>query len=64
MVGLKFKPVAIGRLERFVADAAMGRGWDAAGGGRRRRNQARRHHRLRSGRAWPAPANWPATAWR
>ena len=28
MVGLKFKPVAIGRLERFVADAAMGRGWD------------------------------------
>jgi glutamate synthase (NADPH/NADH) small chain len=29
VVGLKFKPVAIGRLERFVADAAMGRGWDA-----------------------------------
>ncbi len=28
VVGLKFKPVAIGRLERFVADAAMGRGWD------------------------------------
>lgn len=24
----KLKPVAIGRLERFVADAAMGRGWD------------------------------------
>jgi homotetrameric NADPH-dependent glutamate synthase len=24
----KFPPVAIGRLERFVADAAMGRGWD------------------------------------
>jgi homotetrameric NADPH-dependent glutamate synthase len=30
VVGLKFKPVAVGRLERFVADAAMGRGWDAA----------------------------------
>ena len=29
VVGLKFKPVAIGRLERFVADAALGRGWDA-----------------------------------
>ncbi len=29
VVSLKFKPVAIGRLERFVADAAMGRGWDA-----------------------------------
>jgi homotetrameric NADPH-dependent glutamate synthase len=28
VVGAKFKPVAIGRLERFVADAAMGRGWD------------------------------------
>ena len=28
VVGTKFKPVAIGRLERFVADAAMGRGWD------------------------------------
>jgi glutamate synthase (NADPH/NADH) small chain len=30
VVGLKFKPVAIGRLERFVADAAMGRGWEQA----------------------------------
>jgi len=30
VVGAKFKPVAIGRLERFVADAAMGRGWDQA----------------------------------
>jgi homotetrameric NADPH-dependent glutamate synthase len=30
VVGAKFKPVAIGRLERFVADAAMGRGWDEA----------------------------------
>ena len=28
VVGAKFKPVAIGRLERFVADAAFGRGWD------------------------------------
>jgi glutamate synthase (NADPH/NADH) small chain len=28
VVGTKFKPVAIGRLERFVADTAMGRGWD------------------------------------
>lgn len=30
VVGTKFKPVAIGRLERFVADAARGRGWDEA----------------------------------
>ena len=30
VVGAKFAPVAIGRLERFVADAAMGRGWDEA----------------------------------
>jgi glutamate synthase (NADPH) small chain len=28
VVGTKLKPVAIGRLERFVADIAMGRGWD------------------------------------
>jgi glutamate synthase (NADPH/NADH) small chain len=28
VVGAKFEPVAIGRLERFVADVAMGRGWD------------------------------------
>jgi len=28
VVGSKLKPVAIGRLERFVADIAMGRGWD------------------------------------
>ena len=28
VVGAKFKPVAIGRLERFVADAAFGRDWD------------------------------------
>jgi homotetrameric NADPH-dependent glutamate synthase len=28
VVGTKFEPVAIGRLERFVADYAMGRGWD------------------------------------
>jgi homotetrameric NADPH-dependent glutamate synthase len=30
VVGAKFKPVAIGRLERFVADSALGRGWDEA----------------------------------
>ena len=28
VVGAKLKPVSIGRLERFVADIAMGRGWD------------------------------------
>jgi len=28
IVGIKYPPVAIGRLERFVADAAIGRGWD------------------------------------
>jgi glutamate synthase (NADPH) small chain len=28
VVSAKFKPVAIGRLERFVADFATGRGWD------------------------------------
>ena len=28
VVGAKYQPVAIGRLERFVADAAIGRGWD------------------------------------
>ena len=28
VVGAKFQPVSIGRLERFVADFAMGRGWD------------------------------------
>ena len=28
VVGAKYQPVAIGRLERFVADAGMGRGWD------------------------------------
>ncbi len=28
VVGTKLKPVAIGRLERFVADIAMGRGWE------------------------------------
>jgi glutamate synthase (NADPH) small chain len=30
VVGAKYKPVAIGRLERFVADFAIGRGWDEA----------------------------------
>lgn len=29
IVGRKYEPVAIGRLERFVADFAAGRGWDA-----------------------------------
>jgi glutamate synthase (NADPH/NADH) small chain len=28
VVGSKLKPVAIGRLERFVADCALGRGWE------------------------------------
>ncbi len=28
IIGKKLEPVAIGRLERFVADAAVGRGWD------------------------------------
>ncbi|MGD0497613.1 MAG: NADPH-dependent glutamate synthase [Bryobacteraceae bacterium] len=28
VVGAKLEPVAIGRLERFVADCALGRGWD------------------------------------
>ncbi len=30
IVGNKLEPVAIGRLERFVADFAVGRGWDEA----------------------------------
>jgi glutamate synthase (NADPH) small chain len=30
VVGAKYKPVAIGRLERFVADCALGRGWGEA----------------------------------
>ncbi len=30
IVGAKLEPVAIGRLERFVADVAVGRGWDVA----------------------------------
>jgi glutamate synthase (NADPH/NADH) small chain len=33
VVGNKYEPVAIGRLERFVADTAMGRGWDEAAPG-------------------------------
>jgi homotetrameric NADPH-dependent glutamate synthase len=28
IIGIKLEPVAIGRLERFVADFAAGRGWD------------------------------------
>ncbi len=30
VIGKKLEPVAIGRLERFVADFAVGRGWDEA----------------------------------
>jgi homotetrameric NADPH-dependent glutamate synthase len=30
VVGTKYQPVAIGRLERFVADCALGRGWEEA----------------------------------
>ena len=30
IIGNKLEPVAIGRLERFVADFAVGRGWDKA----------------------------------
>ena len=30
VVGNKLEPVAVGRLERFVADFAVGRGWDTA----------------------------------
>ena len=40
VVGAKYQPVAIGRLERFVADMAMGRGWEepaAATGGAKKR---------------------------
>lgn len=29
VIGNKLEPVAVGRLERFVADFAVGRGWDA-----------------------------------
>ncbi len=36
VVGAKYQPVAIGRLERFVADAAMGRGWDEPVNGQHR----------------------------
>ena len=32
VVGRKLEPVAIGRLERFVADFAVARGWDEAAG--------------------------------
>ena len=63
VVGAKFKPVAIGRLERFVADAAMGRGWDEAPAtGDGRGDEARGHHRLAVRRAWLAPEIWRATA--
>jgi glutamate synthase (NADPH) small chain len=30
VIGNKLEPVAVGRLERFVADFAVGRGWDPA----------------------------------
>jgi homotetrameric NADPH-dependent glutamate synthase len=30
VIGNKLEPVAVGRLERFVADFAVGRGWDEA----------------------------------
>ena len=58
VVGLKFKPVAIGRLERFVADAAMGRGWSS----RRRPPSPKRNAPPSSAavpRGWHAPGNWP-----
>ena len=61
VVGTKLKPVAIGRLERFVADIAMGRGWDefpSPPPRRRRRPRSSAPDR----RAWPARANWRATA--
>ena len=68
VVGIKYPPVAIGRLERFVADAAMGRGWDEPVEAAGRRRQARRHRglrtvgpgvRRRSGQAmaWPSPSS-------
>ena len=37
--GREVQPVAIGRLERFVADFAMGRGWDEAPRSHRRRTK-------------------------
>ena len=50
IVGNKLKPVAIGRLERFVADVAMGRGWEeAARGSGRFDGETRRDRRFRSG---------------
>ena len=45
VVGAKFKPVAIGRLERFVADCGMGRGWDEAPAGLAGAEEGR-HRRL------------------
>jgi glutamate synthase (NADPH/NADH) small chain len=39
VVGAKFQPVAVGRLERFVADCALGRGWDEAEPGSGARGQ-------------------------
>ena len=61
VVGLKFKPVAIGRLERFVADAAHG----PRVGSRRRRRRSRRPSARPSSAAvrrdWLAPENWRGT---
>ena len=50
VVGAKFQPVAIGRLERFVADCAMGRGWDEFPATERAGPKEGGHHRFRSGR--------------
>ena len=65
MVGAKFKPVAIGRLERFVADCAMGRGWDEPLPTDTPPPTAPRPappSSVRDPPAWPAPVNWRATA--
>ena len=53
MVGAEYQPVAIGRLERFVADMAMGRGWDepAAPNGTARRTPKKRAAIVGSGPA-------------
>ncbi len=66
VVGAKFQPVAIGRLERFVADMAMGRGWDEPPAQIATRQAARRKSGWRlsaRGRpVWRVPATWRATA--
>ena len=50
VVGAKYQPVAIGRLERFVADCAMGRGWDEVPVDRNGCPKEGGHHRFRPGR--------------